>query len=362
MINNNLENNIGIVKFSLIGFGNAARRLAELLIEKEQEIAQKYQTHFICTAIATARHGVITSDKEINLTLALDKVKSNQSLTTLDGVITLADSFQAISKSSADIMIETSILSLENGEPALSHIKQALLARQDVVTANKGPLAFAASELLNLAKTQDRYLYYESTMMDGTPVFNLVRHTLPLAKIHRIKGIVNSTTNFILSEMEEGKAFANALAKAQNVGIAEADPSLDVDGWDAAVKACVLANCLMDAKLKPKDVNRLGIANISLDEISTAQKAGKKIRLVMDIINNNGKISASVLPTEIDTSDVFYTIDAFSNVLTLETDLMGTLIIIEKDPTLTQTAYGLFSDLLSIISARKGTNETNSIT
>ncbi len=352
MFNPELENNTNI-KVALIGFGNSARRLAELLIELEKEIICKYGVRIVCTAIATASHGKVVSGQGINLLSALEIIKSGQSLTQLKDIEIVADSFQAIDKSKADIVVETTLLSLENGEPAYSHIKKALLAGKHVVTANKGPLAFAAGELQELAKIQERALRYESTVMDGTPIFNLAKYTLPLVKFKRIRGIVNSTTNFILTEMESGGDFASALKEAQRRGIAEADASLDIDGWDAAVKATVLANCLMNAKLKPTDVFRKGISNIKPEEVLAAVKAGKKIRLVIDIERINSEVQAKVLPIEIAKEDIFYNIDAFSNILALETDLMGTLMIVEQEPTLTQTAYGLLSDLLSIIEEYK---------
>ncbi|MBI4850189.1 MAG: hypothetical protein HY819_00025 [Acidobacteria bacterium] len=343
------ENHTKIIKIALIGFGNSACRLAELLIEREKEITSKYRVKIIVTAIATARGGKIISKEGINLMLALELVRSKRSLAELDKVEVLENTLDIIEKSDADIIIETTLLNLNNGEPAYSHIKQALLSGKDVVTANKGPLAFAAKELFKIARAKGVALRYESTVMDGTPVFNLVKHTLPLAKINRIRGIVNSTTNFILSEMEMGRDFAPSLEEAQRRGIAEADASLDIEAWDAAIKATVLANCLMDANLKPSEVIRKGISEIKKTEVLEAINRGKKIRLVIDIERINSSIQAKALPTEISKEDIFYNIDAFSNILALETDLMGTLMIVEQDPTLTQTAYGLLSDLLSII-------------
>lgn len=341
--------NTRVIKIALIGFGNSARRLAELLIEKEEEIFSQYKVKIVCTSIATARHGKIVSSTGIDLKQALDCVKSDGLLASLKHSDLVEDTFQAIDKSSADIVVETTLLNPQNGEPALSHIKQALLNSKSVVTANKGPLAFASKELLEIAKNNDCFLRYESTVMDGTPIFNLAKYTLPLVKVRRIKGIVNSTTNFILTEMEAGRDFADALIEAQNRGIAEADASLDIDGWDAAVKATVLANCLMAANIKPTDVLREGISKIQPTQLLNAVKAGKKVRLVMDVELTVLGVQAKVLPMEISKEDIFYNIDAFSNILSLETDLMGTLMIVEQSPTLTQTAYGLLSDILDII-------------
>lgn len=463
------------IKIAFIGFGNVARRLVELLLERQTEIAQQYNVRFVCTAIATARYGAVVCDNAmpvatardlaviesppllergavglassvdpsattaivkdgateshlpvgvvrdlsidkdmatdvvmpaamliatsgsigmdlvdsradsidvatnvsldaglnsamprdlagsssiattiaqdigIDIATALLLVRSGQNLAGLKGVKVVDNSFAAIEASQADIIIETTTLNAESGEPALSHIKLALTRHCHVVTANKGPLAFAAQQLQDLAQAVGRQLRYESTVMDGTPIFNLVKRTLPLVTVNGFRGIVNSTTNFILTAMEQGQEYLTALKEAQQRGIAEADASLDVDGWDAAVKAVVLANCLMDAQLTPQMVVRTGISHLTATELQAANATGHKIRLVMEVSRAQGQIVATVKPVALTANDLLYQVDAFSNALTLETDLMGTLTIFEQNPDLTQTAYGVLSDMISII-------------
>ncbi|MEW6729707.1 MAG: homoserine dehydrogenase [Acidobacteriota bacterium] len=340
---------IRTVPIILVGFGNAARRLAELLIERAYQIEDRYHVRFICTAIATARHGSVVSSAGLDLTAALTRVRNGDSLVGLMGAQPVADAFVAIERSRAEILIETTTLNIEDGEPACSHIRHALNLGKHVLTANKGPLAFAAQQLRALARERNLSLRYESTVMDGAPIFNLVERTLPLVQINKLRGIVNSTTNFILTAMETGRSYQSALAEAQARGIAEADASLDVDGWDAAVKATVLANCLMGANLLPTAVVRTGIGELSTDQLVAARLAGKKIRLVTTVIRSDSEVKASVAPEEIASEDLLYFIDEYSNVLIFETDLMGTIALVEQQPDLTQTAYGLLSDLLAIL-------------
>lgn len=339
------------VRVALIGFGNAARRLAELLIEKRRSIEEIYGARIVCSAISTLRHGSIVG--EIELEHALERVRSGDNLSSLSSARSVKDSFAAIDESGADIVIETTTLNIENGRPALDHIERALNSGKHAVTANKGPIAFAAKDLIKLAAERRLHFKYESTVMDGAPVFNLFERTLPLVEVKSIYGIVNSTANYVLTEMERGTAFQVALAEAQAKGIAEADPSLDIDGWDAAVKAAALANSLMNADLKPHMVEREGIRNLDGERLAAERRKGNKVRLVVRVEKRSNCIYASARPETISTDDLLYSIDAFSNAIIFNTDLMGTIAMVERNPELTQTAYGLLSDLISIIEPRE---------
>lgn len=327
----------------LAGFGHVARRLAELLLE--------YQDRLLglrCTGITTLRHGSIVNPDGIDLTEALERVRAGGSLENLPGAIKVSGTMEAIELGLADILVETTPLNARNGQPAIDYARSALEHGLHVVTANKGPQAFAHRELRNLASERGLALRYESSVLDGTPIFNLFQRTLPLVEVFSISGIINSTTNYILSQMERGVDYSEALREAQRRGIAEADPSLDTEGWDAAVKLAVLANCLMHADLRPSDVKRTRLEEVSPQMLAQAQKAGRKVRLIARVRKQNGVVMASVAPEEVATESVFYSVDAFSNAIVFETDLMGALGLVEVNPNLTQTAYGLLSDILSI--------------
>ena len=184
--------------------------------------------------------------------------------------------------------------------------------------------------------------------MDGTPVFNLVESCLPGARVLGFSGVLNSTTNLILTGMESGRSFQESLAEAQRRGIAEADADYDIDGWDAAVKAVALANVLMDSDSRPADVNREGIRGLKVEDLKPATAAGMAVRLVARGKRTASGVELSVAPESVPLASVLGSARGTSNVLVLETDLMGEIAIVETDPGVAQTAYALLSDMLSI--------------
>jgi homoserine dehydrogenase len=253
-------------------------------------------------------------------------------------------------------MIELSTLDVESGQPARDHIRAAMENGMDVITANKGPIAFAYSELRNMARSKGVHFRFEGTVMDGTPIFNLVERTLPGCEIVGLTGILNSTSNFILTQMSSGSTMADAIGEAQRRGFAESDPSLDVDGWDAAAKITALANVLMDAEANPKMVRRTGIRNVRPEDIREAASKGKKIKMIAAAESTADGVKLSVSTEMIGPDHPFWSVDGTSSALTIKTDLMGDLTIIESNPAITQTAYAVFSDMLLIVeSIRAGT-------
>lgn len=243
----------------------------------------------------------------------------------------------------ADILVELSALQPRDGQPAIDYIRAALEAGMHVVTANKGPEAFAWRELLDLARRQQRGYRFESAVLDGMPVFRLPA-AMPGCRLLSLEGIINSTTNLILTRMEDGLDFATALSEAQALGIAEADPAWDVDGSDAAMKACVLANVLLGAQLAPPDVRRVGIEGIGRTDIEAAHRRGRVLRLIARV----DRQGARVAPEECAADHLYATIRGTSNVLTATFDRFGPLLLVEPNPALRQTAWGVLSDLISI--------------
>jgi homoserine dehydrogenase len=247
------------------------------------------------------------------------------------------------------VLVELSSLTPETGEPALSHIREAFARGMHVVTANKGPLAHAYAALRAEAAARGVEFRFESTVMDGSPVFNMVRNCLPGVKILGFSGALNSTTKVILGAMERGRSFAEGVAEAQAMGIAETDPSYDVDGWDSAVKAAALANVLMDAGVRPQDVERTGIGALTAAEIQAARAAGEIFVLTSRASRDAaGQVRMRVAPERLPLSDPLATVQGTSNLLLLHTDLMGTLGTISIEPRVAQTAYGVLSDLVDI--------------
>lgn len=326
------EHTVAGVRVALVGFGNVGRALARTLLA----------THapFTVTALGTAHHGAVVHAGGIDLA------------TILAGTDLPRRALPPIGELPADILVEITTLEPVTGEPALTHIREALRAGMHVVTANKGPIARAYRELEALARERGRLLRFEATLADCLPVFTLRRAALPLADIGAIRGIVSSTCNYVLSQCAIGVPFADALAEAQRLGIAEADPASDLLGHDAAAKATILANVLMDADIRPEDVERHPI-DVAVGEAARAAAAvGARVRPVIDIERRGGRIIASSRPRRLEPLDPLYAIDGFSMGLVYETDLAGRVGVQLHDPHVDQVAYAILTDLLEINSAR----------
>ena len=339
------------LRLAFIGFGNVARAFARVLEQHQLQLARDYNLRWKTTAIATGSHGCITCSDGIDLLKAVDCVESGGALNELDDSLSVPDSVALIESCNAEILFETTPLNPGSGEPAISHIRGALTRGIHVVTANKGPIAFAYRELKSLASQRNTSLRFEGTVMDGTPVFNLIESCLPGARVLGFSGVLNSTTNLILTGMESGRSFQESLAEAQRRGIAEADADYDIDGWDAAVKAVALANVLMDSDSRPSDVDREGMRNIKVEDLKSATAAGMAVRLVARGKRTSNGVELTVAPEKVPVASVFGSVRGTSNALVLETDLMGEIAIVETDPGVEQTAYALLSDMMSV---RKG--------
>ena len=315
---------------ALIGYGNVARRFETLLAEQQSTLATTYGLTCRVVATASRRHGCTAGDSPCR------------------------DSFEAIAhlaKSDADlkVVVETTTLDITSGEPAISHIRAAIAAGCHVVTANKGPVAFAYDSLDRAARDAGVRFLFEGAVMDGIPVFNLVRETMPALQIKGFEGVINTTTNHILVAMEQGQEFDAALAQMQKEGIAEADASLDVDGWDAAAKTAALANVLLSAGITPHDVQREGITPAMASRARAAVGQGQRLKLVASAERGpNGRVVARVAPRELPQDHLLAGLAGDANALILETDLLNRVAITQLASSLTQTAYALLSDLIAI--------------
>jgi homoserine dehydrogenase len=345
-----------ILRVAIIGFGNVGQEFARLLLSKRDWLLRKKGLDVEVLAIATRSKGSLISKNAIDLEKVLEHLKDLGTLTDFGPETTKESPIGIIQKCDADLMIELTTLNIESGMPAIEHIKAAIDCGMDVITANKGPIAFAYHELRDMARSRGVHLRFEGTVMDGTPIFNLVEKTLPGCEILGMEGILNSTSNFVLDRMSRGRSMKEAVAEAQTRGIAEADPSLDLDGWDAAAKITALANVLMGADTTPRAVDRKGVGETTLADIEAARAQGKKIKLIASAGRVDGKVKLKVEPLSIGSEHPFWSVDGTSSALTLKTDLMGDLTIFERGPGITQTAYAVFSDLLlTVESIRNGT-------
>jgi homoserine dehydrogenase len=339
---------------ALIGFGNVGRRFGRLLAEKRARLAAEYDLTCRIAGVATARHGAAWDADGIDVETVIARLERGEPVAPGLAPTAPATSFDVIERlahSDADlrVVVETTTLDISAGQPAIAHVRAAFAGGCHVVTANKGPAAFAFAPLREAARAAGVSFLFEGAVMDGIPVFNLVRETLPAIDIAGFRGIVNSTTNHILSALEDGEAFAPALARMQAEGIAEADPSLDVDGWDAAAKTAALANVLMNAGLTPHAVARTGIGPHTGDAARGARARGHRLRLVASAARRqDGTVEAAVGPIELPADDLLAGVRGQANTLVLRTDLLGDIAICQLDGGLTHTAYALLSDLIAI--------------
>jgi homoserine dehydrogenase len=345
----------------LIGFGNVGRRFARLLQEREGVLSRTYGLSWRVVGIATRAHGVAFNPSGLDVTQALTLVEGGGTLSKLRGntVVSahtsLASALDLIEEAThagdadrTQVVVETTVLDIHRGQPAIDHVRKALRAGAHVVTANKGPVAFAYRELDDFATALGRSFLFEGAVMDGVPIFNLVRETLPAVTITGFRGIVNSTTNHILTEMERGQTFNDALTAMQGAGIAEADASLDVDGWDAAAKTAALLNVLMKADVTPHDIDRTGIAEVTPDMLADARRQAMRLRLVASGGRLDGRCFGRVAPELVPESDPLGQLQGMQNAVVLQTDLMGEIAITQLGGGLTQTAYALLSDLVTV--------------
>ena len=338
----------------LIGFGNVTRRFIRLLGETADRLDFTWQV----VGISTRHHGSVVDPAGIDMRRALTTVEGRQSLDRLDptprersGIDVIRQVADLLADDAAEgrlVVLESTVLDIDRGEPATSHVRAALEGQAHVVTANKGPVAFSYHELEAVAESVDRIFFFEGVVMDGVPVFNLVRETMPAVVVEGFRGVINTTCNFILSELERGKDFDQALAKMQASGIAEADPGLDVDGWDAAAKTAALVNVLMGSIVTPHQVSRVGIRDVTGADVREALGRNKRIRLVASASRQGGKVKARVEPEVLDDQDPLAGVADQQNALYLQTDLLGEVGIVQRTGSLTQTAYALLTDLARI--------------
>jgi homoserine dehydrogenase len=343
------------LRLAFVGFGNVGRRFAELLGGPYGRILRGRGAAVVVTGIATGRHGLAIDPKGLPLGRCLARLRAGHDLAPFHRGKAVVGSRAFVRQVPADVLVELTPLDPRSGQPALDHVAAALGRGLHVITANKGPVAYGGRRLARLAARHGVRFFHEGVVMDGTPIFNLAERCLAGARILGFRGALNSTTTRILSRMEQGVGFAAALAEAQAAGVAEADPTNDLEGWDAAVKGCVLANALMGAALRPDAVPRTGITGIGAEEVQAARRDGRRYRLVVRGRREGRRgVAVSVAPEALPQDDLLVSSGA-DGVVVLQTDLMQEVGIWEGAGGIDQTAYGLLSDLLRLVESPRGT-------
>lgn len=335
-----------------IGFGNVARALVRLLERKRGPLKSQYDITCSVTGIATGRHGFAVNPDGLDANKALELVEGRQSISSLS-IIPVGSSLEVIQHSQADVMFENSPVNTQTGQPAMDHIHTALELGMHAITANKGPVVHGYRELTSLAEAKGRKFRFESAVLGGAPVFSVFREAFPLAELSSFKGILNATTNIILSRMENGESYEDAVKHCQSIGVAETDPTNDVDGWDAAIKVAALVTVLMDTPFTPQQVNPTGIRGITSEMIAQAKADGKRYKLVCSAEREGDVVKASVAPQLVDSSSPLYGMMNSSTGVAFRTDVLPdySITVTERagmsgGPV--ETAYGLFADFVNL--------------
>jgi homoserine dehydrogenase len=311
------------LKIALLGYGHVGQAFVRLVQRKRDEFP------FEIAAIHTLRHGTAYGDR----------AEFGPPAASVEDFL---------DRARADVLVELTTLNPFDGQPAIRHIEAGLDRGLPVITANKGPVAFAWRALQDRALQRGLLFRHEAAVMDGTPVFTMVRNCLPGVKVLGFAGALNSTSKLIIDAMGRGLSFEDGVREAQQRGLAEADATYDYDGWDSACKAAALANVLMEAGVNPQLIERKGIARLTPEKIAELRAKGKKPVLVSRAKVTPQGVKLRVRAEVLDEGDFLAAATGSTNLLELETDLMGVIGIYAREPGVEQTAYGVFSDLVEV--------------
>ncbi len=342
-----------ISRFVLVGVGNIGQRFLRIISQKQEPLRTRYGLELLMVA-AVDSSGAALNDSGLDIGEVLKLKQAGRSVADdpsygRRGLTALA----ALEQVHADLLIEVSPTNLQHGEPGLSAMTWALAHGMDVVTANKGPLVLAYQRLTALAAEKGKSVLFSATVTGGLPTVNIGRRDLVGAKVLRIEGVFNSTTNYILLRMgEDGLSFEEALAEAQQAGIAEADPSLDIDGWDAANKLVIVANSVLDMPTTLRDVSVQGIRGIQRDQLLRAKESGHAIKLLATAEPWADSYKLAVRPTELPLQHPLARLSKWHMGVTYTTDIMGVITAMIKEEGPIATAGAVLRDVINTITAR----------
>lgn len=334
------------MKLALIGFGTVGQGFAEILRNKAAHLRDRFQFVPQIVAIATRSRGSLLSPGGLEPARLLAAIERGHfdHYPDAPGLQRNLDPLALIQMCGAEVLIEAGPTDLKTAQPALDYCYAGLEAGMHLVLANKGPIALAYGELRERAAQAGKRLLFEGTVMAGTPSLRLAMQALAGCTISEARGIVNGSTNFVLTQMEQGHSYADAIKHATALGYLEADPSADIDGWDAAGKALILAAALFDRKFTLNDLEVCGIGDISAEAVADALAANERWKLIARVTPDGG----SVQPMRIPTSHPLAGVSGATNAVTFTTDLLGEVTLIGAGAGRQQTGFALLSDLLDI--------------
>jgi homoserine dehydrogenase len=335
-----------MVKIVYVGFGIVSQGLAEIILGNNSVLPVVENVEIQTVGILDIIKGSRIDANGIHMhDVLLNAKKDDYSLLT----DTIIDIPKAIQEINADIIIEASFTDIKTGQPAISHIESALKTDKHIVTTNKGPFAVAYKQIFNLAALMKKNVAIEGTVMSGTPIINVLNNGLLGSDITAVSGIMNGTSNYILSKMELGMSYSDALSQAQKLGYAEANPTNDVEGLDTLAKVMILANVVFDEQLIQEDIKVSGISEITLSDVKEASSNNERWKLIGSVWKDNkGKVHGSVSPKLIPINDSLYGISDATNALKITSNILGDTTIIGEGAGKIETGFALYNDIISI--------------
>lgn len=335
-------------RLALIGFGTVGQGFVEILRDRSVDLTEQFGVRYRITGVCDARLGSVHDPAGLDPEALLEAVRDGGGLESLAAPDLGWDAIRLAEQGAADVLVELSFTDLETGEPATTHVRRALESGKHVVTTNKGPIALHWPELSALATERGLQIGAEGTVMSGTPTVNLGLNLLRAADVRAVRGILNGTCNYILTRMEAGASYEDALNEAQAKGYAEADPSGDVEGFDAAGKVVILGNLLMGEPLTMEDVDRTGISGLTLDDIASAAEAGERWKLIGSLERGPDGVKAVVAPQRVPLSHPLSSVGGAMNAVTFETGILGEVTLVGPGAGRLETGYSVLVDLLEI--------------
>lgn len=338
-------------RIALLGFGTVGQGFAEIILQKRNQLFADYGADFTIVAISDVVKGSIYHPEGISIETALQVVNESSDLDAYpeeDQLVRGLDSFQTIAETNADTIVEVTFTDVKTGQPAIDHCKYAFEHGKHVIMSNKGPVALAYEELKQLAEKKGVRLGFEGSVMSGTPALRMPVTSLAGNAVTEIKGILNGTTNYMLTLMEEGLSYGEALKKAQENGFAEADPTSDVEGFDALYKIVILSNAVLGYSLQTTAVSRKGISHLTKNDIADAKAEGKRWKLIAKVQSEEGKYTASVQPEKIPLDDPLAGVMGAANAVTFFCDLAGPITLTGAGAGKKETGFSILIDLLNI--------------
>ncbi len=326
----------------ICGFGTVGQGFAEVLHRRKEFLEERYGQPITVTGAMDSRTYVLNRDGLDPMCLVDRKIRTGRV-----GEHEYTDPIEVLDAAAYDILVEVSPTDVKTGGAGLRNITHALENRKDVITVNKGPLALRFGELIALAKRNRCKFRFEGSVGGAMPIVNLCRENLRGEEITSIRGIFNGTCNFILSKMDKGQPFEQALKEAQQMGYAETDPTNDIEGYDSACKVAILANSIFGRKVTFSDVKITGITSITEEAISLAASRNMVIRLIGEVSDTKLEVSPRLVPKGHPLS-----VSGTLNTAQILSDLAGPITVTGRGAGKMETASAILSDLISIMDER----------